>query len=359
MRSHLLELERGFAFQTSARFELLAASHVSHSDLGARDIESALARAIERGEGVITVAGRMGSGKSSVIAAVIDSLDEGFVPLRISVVGVEAGDPSAFARHVLREVDGLPETDLSRHEQRALERASAQQRTSRRERELRAGFKITGGVPVLTAGMVGDIKTITEQELLHETDPAEVFGGLQRLFGAFWKLERCPVLIVDDTDHWGGDPNLANAFFDQTARALGRQDVVTVVAAQSEYTTLDGYLRVRDTLTAEVALPALPNAEQAMRRVLDKRIRRESEDASLDSVVEADALPLIASAYSESTHDGSAGDMRRAIAVVRTALELAVESPTAECISRGHVQEAMSRTPVAPSSGLLSASDGS
>lgn len=249
MRDHLVELEQGFAFQTSARFELLAASHVSHSDLGARDIEGALRRAIDHGEGVVTVAGRMGSGKSSVVAAVIDSLDEGFVPLRVSVVGVEAGDPPQFARHVLREVNDLPEAQLSQHEQRALQRASADGRTVSRRRELRAGFGIAGGIAVLTGQVVGDIKTITGEELRHEADPAEVFGGLQRLFGAFWKVGRCPVLIVDDTDHWGGDPALAEAFFDQTARALGRQDAVTVVAAQSEYTALGGYLRVRDART--------------------------------------------------------------------------------------------------------------
>jgi hypothetical protein len=58
----------------------------------------------------------MGSGKSSLIAAVADSLEEGFLPLRVSVIGVEAGDPAAFARHAIMEIRDLPEAQLTRHE---------------------------------------------------------------------------------------------------------------------------------------------------------------------------------------------------------------------------------------------------
>jgi hypothetical protein len=131
MRAALETLDRQFAFQTSGRFDLLVGEHVPYSELGAPDVDGALRRSIERAEGVITVVGRMGSGKSSLIAAVADSLEEGFLPLRVSVIGVEAGDPAAFARHALIEIRELPATHLTRHETRALDRAGAERRTQR------------------------------------------------------------------------------------------------------------------------------------------------------------------------------------------------------------------------------------
>ena len=258
-----------------------------HTELGAADVEGALARAIERGEGVVAVTGRMGSGKSSVIAAVTDALDEGFVPLRVTVVGVEAGDPVAFARHVMQEVRDLPETRLTEHERVALERAAAIGRTTESRRELRAGFEILSGPsPKLAA----DVQTIAGEELQHAADPAQVLSGLQRLLDGFWRAGRCPVAIVDDTDHWGGSPEVADAFFDQTARAIGRLDAVLVVAAQSEYTQLGGYQRIRQSFTAEIELPAPPDLALAIPRVLQRRIDDSDVRAGAAALFEPDAL---------------------------------------------------------------------
>lgn len=349
MREHLVELDREFAFQTSARFDLLAVDHVGHVDLGAEDVEGALTAAIEKGEGVVAVTGRMGAGKSSVIAAVTDQLDEGFVPLRVTVVGVDAGDPVAFARHAIQEVCDLPEARLTEHERRALTRATATERTTGRSRELRAGFAVTAG-HVLSGRVVGDLKTIASEELKH--DDTRPLAGLQRLYDAFWKVGRCPVLIVDDTDHWGGAAEVADAFFDQTARALGKQDAVLVVAAQTDYTRLDGYQRIRQTFTAEIELPAFPEPAAAVARVLQRRIDDARVAASVHDVFAADALRLVADSYVESVEDGLAGDVRRTLAVARNALELAVADAAAELILPGHVQEAMARNPVPPSSGL-------
>lgn len=351
MRQHLLTLDERFAFQTSARFDLLAHDHVPHAALGARDIEATIARAIDKGEGVVAITGRMGSGKSSAIAAVTSNLDEGFVPLRVTVVGVDAGNPLVFARHAIQEISDLPEASLARHERLALERATAQQRTRKRRRELRAGFSVTAGA-VLTANVVGDIKTVAGEELVHATDPAAVLSGLQRLYDAFWKVGRCPVLIVDDTDHWGGSPDVADAFFHQTARALGRQDAVILVAVHTDYTKLNGYKVVRDRFTAEVDLPALPNVHAGLAHILQRRIDAAGIKANVDGVFDSEALRLIAASYTESVVEQRAGDMRRTLAVARNALELAVEDPRAAHVSAGHVQESMARNPLAPGSAL-------
>ena len=161
-------------------------------------MDGALRRSIERAEGVTTVVGRMGSGKSSLIAAVADSLEEGFLPLRVSVIGVEAGDPAAFARHAITEIRDLPEAQLTRHETHALDRATAEHRTQ----------------------------------------------------------------------------------------------------------------------------------------------------------IEPEGLQLLSQSYIESVTDGQAGDLRRTLAIMRAALDIALGEPTAQRVTRGHVEEGMARTPLVPSSAL-------
>ena len=191
MRDALETLAAEFAFQTSGRFDLLASEHVPYSAMGASDVDDALRRSIERGEGITTVVGRMGSGKSSLIAAVANSLDEGFLPLRVSVIGIEAGDPAAFARHAITEIRDVPEAQLARHEERALDRASAERRTQTTTRELRAGFEIAAG-PVLTPKVIGDIKTAAKEELSRATDPSHALRGIQRLLDVFWGMKDSP-----------------------------------------------------------------------------------------------------------------------------------------------------------------------
>jgi hypothetical protein len=351
MRDTLQTLDAGFAFQTSGRFDLLADEHVAYSTLGAPDVDGALRRSIERGEGVITVVGRMGSGKSSLIAAVANSLDEGFLPLRVSVIGVEAGDPAAFARHAITEIRDIPDAQLTRHETQALDRASAEHSSQTTTREIRAGCEIAGGA-VLTGKVVGDIKRAAGEELARVTDPSHVLRGMQRLFDVFWKLKRCPVMLVEDTDHWGGSPEVADAFFDQTSRAFSNFDAVMVVATQSDYTRLEGYQRVRDRLTAEISLPQLPDVERGLAIVLERRIRSAGVSAALKDVLEHQGLEMLSQSYLESATDGQAGDLRRTLAIMRAALDIALSEPTAQFISGGHVQEAIARTPVTPSSAL-------
>jgi hypothetical protein len=351
MREVLQRLDDGFAFQTSGRFDLLAGEHVAYTVLGAADVDDALRRSIERAEGVTTVVGRMGSGKSSLIAAVAESLDEGFLPLRVSVIGVEAGDPAAFARHAITEIRDLPEARLNRHEARALDRAAAEHRTQTATRELRAGFEIAAG-HILTAKVISDIKRAATEELGRSADPSDAMRGMQRLLDVFWKLKRCPVMIVEDTDHWGGSPELADAFFDQTSRAFATMDAAMVVATQSDYTRLDGYKRVRDKLTAEVFLPQLPDAKRGLTIVLERRMQLAGVHVALHDVLEPAGLQLLSESYIESVVDGQAGDLRRTLAVMRAALDIALGEATVEHVSYGHVEEAMARTPLVPSSAL-------
>lgn len=173
-------------------------------------------------------------------------------------------------------------------------------------------------------------------------------AGLEHILGVFWKAGRCPVLVVNDTDHWGVSPEVAEGFFGQTARALGQRDMVLLVAAQTEYAQLAGYAAVSQTFTAQIALPALPDAPAGISRILQHRIDREDVAVTVDELVEPEALALVGDAYLESVDDGRGGDLRRTLAVVRTALELALNDPAAKTIRAGHVQEAIGRSPLTP-----------
>jgi hypothetical protein len=159
-------------------------------------------------------------------------------------------------------------------------------------------------------------------------------------------------MLVEDTDHWGGTPQVADAFFDQTARAFATMDAVTVVATQTDYTRLNGYRRVRDRLTAEVSLPQLPDVERGLETVLRRRMTSAGVGAPLDDVLESQGLRLLSDSYLESTTDGYAGDLRRTLAVMRAGVEIALSEPTAQIVTSGHVQEAIAKTPLAPSSAL-------
>jgi len=322
-RETLSLLDDRFTFQTSGRFDLLIDEHVPYPQLGAADVDGALRKAIERAEGVIAVVGRVGSGKSSLIAAVADGLDEGFVPLRVSVIGIEAGDPVAFIRHAITEIRDLPQIHLTQHEERALDRAAAEHRTTGRAHQLRAGGELGAG-HILTAKVIGEIQTAASEELQRATDPAEAMSGMQRLLDTFWKIMRCPVLIVEDTDHWSNAPETADRFFDQTARAFVNLDGVMVIATQSDYAKLDGYRRVRERLTAEVSLPKLPNAVAGLATVLEHRMLSSEVDGPLDEILEPPGLELLAQSYLASTHEEAAGDLRHTLAVMRTAIDVAL-----------------------------------
>ncbi len=125
-----------------------------------------------------------------------------------------------------------------------------------------------------------------------------------------------------------------------------------VVATQSDYTRLEGYQRVRDRLTAEVSIPQLPDVERGLAIVLERRMRSAGVSAALQEVLEHQGLQLLSQSHLESVPNGEAGDLRRTLAVMRAALDIALSEATAQLVSSGHVQEAIARTPVTPSSAL-------
>lgn len=81
-------------------------------------------------------------------------------------------------------------------------------------------------------------------------------------------------------------------------------------------------------------------------------MRSAGVSATLQEVLEHQGLQLLSQSYLESVTNGQAGDLRRTLAIMRAALDIALSEPTAQLVGSGHVQEAIARTPVTPSSAL-------
>ena len=93
-------------------------------------------------------------------------------------------------------------------------------------------------------------------------------------------------------------------------------------------------------------LPQLPDVEQGLTIVLQRRMSLVGVQAPVQDMLEPEGLQLLSQSYIESVTDGRAGDLRRTLAVMRAALDIALGEPTAQRVTRGHVEEGMARTPL-------------
>jgi hypothetical protein len=92
--------------------------------------------------------------------------------------------------------------------------------------------------------------------------------------------------------------------------------------------------------------------ERGLTIVLQRRMSLAGVQAPVHDALEPEGLQLLSQSYVESVSDGRAGDLRRTLAVMRAALDIALGEPTAQRVTRGHVEEGMARTPLVPSSAL-------
>lgn len=345
----LEQLDAAHAFHTSGRFELLAVEHVPFVQLGATDADAELRRAIESDEGVACVLGISGAGKSSLIGSVTEHLPPQFVPLRIPVAAATDAIASVggFSRHTLeRFTQGDTEPLTSRH-LRAIERALATERTTTKTRRFGAGMSGGAAGPVLSTKLSADFQLQASEELKHATSDQAALQALQQTLDVLRKKGLVPVLIIEDTDHWAGTPEVASAFFDHVVRVLSKGtalDAVTVVAVQPVHQDSDGYRAVRELLTLELAVPELPRPVAGLRVLLASRITHAEIDASVGEVFLDPAVALMAKAYAEDR------SLRRTLSVARAALQQAV-SDGAEVIAPGHVQHGMAQYPAAVNAG--------
>ena len=106
---------------------MLAVEHIRFAELGADDADAALTRAITGEDGVITVLGISGAGKSSLISSVTERLPPRYLPLRIpAAAATDAfGSIGNFSRHALDRFTRLDLDPLQRRHEAAIQRALA------------------------------------------------------------------------------------------------------------------------------------------------------------------------------------------------------------------------------------------
>jgi hypothetical protein len=205
---HLLALEEARAFEATRRFEDLELFHVDFDELtGDPATEAALSR-MARQRGRVAVVGPSGSGKSSVMAAVLgsfaDAVPDEIVPLRIPVA-VEADDTvtqvGLFARHVVSTVTRWASADLfTTAERDALERAVAE-RLQRTGRQTSRSFSLMTPGWLAHAGFAAEVHSAGE-DLEARLSSADALAGLSRLIALFRAHELEPFLVIDDSDSW-------------------------------------------------------------------------------------------------------------------------------------------------------------
>lgn len=341
--SLLATLDDEHAFHTSGRYDLLASEHIPFAALGAEDVDGALRTAIAAEEGVICVLGSSGAGKSSLIGSVTERLPARYVPLRIPVAA--ATDAFAtlgtFSRHALERLAQVDLEPLKRRHMRAIGRALADERTETRGRKVDVVAEVRGGAPPFTAKLGGAFQLQASEELKYTGTDQAALKALQQTLDVLTSARLFPVLVVEDTDHWAATPAVASAFFDQVVRALSKgsaMDAVTVVAVQPGHQASAGYAAVRELLSLELPIPALPDPVTGLRVILDARIDGANARAGARDVFRPRALELLGKAYSQDH------SLRRTLSVARAALHQAV-SDEASHIEPGHVQHGMAQYP--------------
>jgi CDC6/ORC-like protein len=323
-------------FAPRTRFSHLVHDHVPFDTLtGREDFERAAERTIVGDSAsAVAITGPVGAGKSSLIAYVCAHLPDSHVALRVPVAG--ADDPtstSVIAAVALTQA--LNDIDLEEYQREALERARAD---SVGRAKTPAGVRrgTLGGGPI-PAQVHGELATLREQVERSQL-AADRLGGLDRLITILVARNLQPVFVLEDTEAAvGGDVEdaVVEAFFNGPIRAFIREvDAPLVIAVQNHLTGARGF----EALSPGMHLIAVPSfqadAGAALSRIIAHRLEQFEIDADSESVIEGEALDLLASFYEET-----AGSIRHALAALQSASEYAEDTGAAR-ISAGHVRAA-------------------
>lgn len=319
----LAQLDAARAFFPRSRFHELWLDYVPFDELTGTDVDHRIDRALRAEAGCVTVVAPSGGGKSAVIAAAVRRLQDDFPCVRIPVaaVGEVAATPVAFGQHILRETVRQAGALLAESQRRGLAQAAADRVTRRRQPRGLAG-KVRAGTPGLSLELAGDLKSsaLDTENLANASDVA---AGLERLVGVFEARGGPPILVFEDTDAWLGAPDegetatAANGFFRHSLGVLIRDvEIRSIIATHTRYVDQDGYRSVRERLLAEIEIPTLDEARDALVRILQRRIEVSDVDAAVSDVFTEDALTRLVAEY-----DHSQRSIRRVLQVCDTALE--------------------------------------
>ena len=320
----LKKLRAEGAFEPMLRFDELLIDHIPYSQLVGVDVESELVRELVEETRCVSVLAPSGAGKSSLIAAAAERLPDDRPPLRIAVgTSAEvAEEPVAFGRHVVREARRLLDAQLAAEDRSKLDVAAAVRKVTARGG---SGAKIEVALPPIK-GISG--KTALELrksvvQLEEDLGDSGMLEALAALIGAFAGHRLRPVLIFDDTDHWLGRDErgrrVANQFFAGPVRLIAKEldHVSAVVATHDVYTDVPGYSAAR-SLLVEVEVPRLEPPRDGLAKILGRHVERSGVKASLDEVLENDALVRLEAEYERLNRD-----LRATLRIAHVALKLA------------------------------------
>ena len=311
----LATLRERYVFESTPQRHNLAALHVPFDGLVGDDrTEARLHGAIHRNEPAAVI-GASGSGKSSVIAHVLDPLEEDVAPLLIPVA-VLPTDTVDTPAHLL---DHLVNT-VGRQAQAALDVDSGlathiKTVTTIRKRGVAAGW-----------GWIKDdlAREVTRQTQIERTatfvEKAEVF---QLVLEAIAGDDLQPVLVFDDTDRWLGSHSneLVEQFFREGLRWLLEFGTGIVAAVHPSYFTIAPKTDLLQYLDTQITVPHLAEPA-AIGSIAARRVEMYADirNPDLDDVMSDDALAAIHQVYENTA------SLRRAIHVSHTAVHEALDA---------------------------------
>ncbi|WP_217914209.1 hypothetical protein [Miltoncostaea marina] len=324
-------------------YEALEALHVPWDELvGGSRVEGELGR-LARSGGRVAVVGPSGTGKSSVLAAVLGQLAPGvpdhLVPVRIpmSVVERDVIDSGDFARHIVRQVIDWAAPDMpSRREREALEaRIADLSRRSRRPR--RPGFALN--VPLslvsprlgtLTAGLARDIQAASG-----EWETRVLAGEPWRALADLVEVVRGrglePFFVLDDTDVWlrsvyaGEAEAIVRGFVANVRTMITELDCGLALQVHTEYLEYPAMAETARRLTL-LELPRLPDPPAGLARILGRRLEVAGVPGGVADAFAPEALEALGDVY------GAAGDLRLVLAVADEAVGEALQDEGAALV---------------------------
>lgn len=308
-REALRAVDGSRAFEATRRFEELSLYHVPFDELnGDKQTEDAVTRMVAN-QGRVAIIGPSGSGKSSLIAAVLGplalDLPGHFVPLRVPVATesdetvTQAGP---MARHLVRYITRWASSErFTQAEKDEFHKGVAE--VSRRSgggrsREYHVGLPLW----LANAEFARQVQS-TGDEYETQASGADAVEYLKRMLALFASHGLLAVLVFDDSDIWLRIPDLdrtpvANAFFMQTVRMITKElDAGLVLAVHDDYMELAGYAEARQWLSGETRVPRLVDARAGIDSLLRYRLAVADINLGIEDVIEEEAMGSLAKHY--------------------------------------------------------------
>ena len=311
----LATLRDRYVFESTPRRDNLAALHVPFDQLVANErTEARLSGAVHRNE-PSAVIGASGSGKSSVIAHVLNPVAEGVAPLLVPVAAMPAvtvDTPAHLVDHLVATVSRQAHAAIDVDAELANRTETV---TTTRRGALGAGW--------------GWIKGDLAREVKHQTEIertasfADKTDVLIRILETIAADELQPVLVFDDTDRWLSTESagLVQQFFGEDLRWLLDLGANVVAAVHPTYFAIAQQADLLQYLDTQIIIPHLTDPA-SISSIITRRIELYADfhEPDLAYVIADDTLAAIHGVYNKTA------SLRRAIHVSHTAVHEALDA---------------------------------